>query len=121
MNFTKDNYYKECPAVMNYSHITDYRQASVREQHIRSLSGSVSEHEHRNFLQANGANIMNAEWNILMGAFNCQPNACIHTSPTQQTQADQFKEYKLYNDVRTGKIDPSIVKCKNYGDYRMCK
>jgi nicotinic acid mononucleotide adenylyltransferase len=28
---------------------------------------------------------------------------------------------ELYNDVRTGKVDPSVAKCPAYGDYRMCK
>ena len=121
MNFAKDNYYKECPAVMNYSQITDYRQASVREQYVRSLNNIVSEHDYRNFLQKNGATIMNTEWSLLSGAYGCQPNVCIHMSPTHQTQAEQFAENKLYNDIRTGKVDSSVAKCPAYGDYRMCK
>ena len=121
MNFAKDNYYKECPAVMDYSQITDYRQSSVREQYIRSFNNIISDHEYRNFLQKNGANILNTEWKILNNSYSCQPNVCIHTSPTRQTQEEQFRENKLYNDVRMGRIDPSVVKCQKYNDYRMCK
>lgn len=121
MNFARDNYYKECPAVMNYSQITDYRQASVREQYVRNLNNMVSEHDYRNFLQKNGANIMNTEWSLLSNAYGCQPNVCIHTSPLHQTQKEQIIENKLYNAVRTGKVDPSVAKCPNYEDYRMCK
>jgi len=121
MNFAKDNYYKECPAVMNYSQITDYRQASVREQNVRNLSGVVCEHQYRNLLQTNANRIMNTEWKLLTETYNCQPNVCIHTSSTRQTQSDQIKENKLYNDVRTGKVDKSVAKCQNLPDYRMCK
>lgn len=120
MNFAKDNYYKECMAVMNYSQFTDYRQASAREQHLRSLNKIVSEHEYRNFLQANATKIMNAEWNILTESYGCRPNVCIHNSSIQQSFEDQMKENKLYNDVRTGKVDSSVAKCPQYDDYRMC-
>ena len=121
MNFAKDNYFKECPAVMNYSQFTDYRQASVREQYMRSLNNNVSDHEYRNFLQTNGTQIMNTEWNLLSKSYQCQPNVCIHTSPLNQTQQEQFAENKLYNDIRTGKIEAEIAKCKPQNDYRMCK
>jgi hypothetical protein len=121
MNFAKDNYYKECPAVMNYSQLTDYRQASVREQYIRNLNNIPSEHEYRSFLQAQGSNIMNAEWSILSSSYNCRPNVCIHNSPLNQTQAQQFAENKLYNDVRMGRVDQSVAKCPALEDYRLCK
>lgn len=121
MNFAKDNYYKECPSVMNYSQFTDYRQASVREQYMRSLNNVVSDHEYRNFLQTNGGKIMNTEWSLLSESYGCQPNVCIHNSPLHQSQKEQFAENKLYNDVRTGKVDPTVFKCQNLDDYRMCR
>lgn len=121
MNFAKDNYYNECPAVMNYSQFTDYRQASVREQNIRSLNNVISEHEYRNFLQTNGDKIMNIEWSLLSKSNESQPNVCIHKSPLHQTQKEQFEENKLYNNVRTGKVNPVLLKCQLLDDYRMTK
>jgi len=106
---------------MNYSQFTDYRQASTREQLARSLNNIVSEHEYRNFLQSNGAKIMNTEWSLLSQAYGSQPNVCIHTSPLRQTQKEQIEENKLYNGIRTGKVDPTVAKCQLLDDYRMCK
>ena len=118
MEFARDNYYKECPAVMAYSQLTDYRQPAAREQYIRSINNIVSDHEYRYFLQNNASKIMDAEWNLLTKSYNCQPNECIHNSPTRQTEAELYKELKLYNDTRSGKVEN--LQCKKLGDYRMC-
>jgi ubiquitin C-terminal hydrolase len=120
MNFAKDNYYKECPAVMDYSQLTDYRQSSVRENNIRNINKIVSDHEYRYFLQTNAAKIMDNEWGLLSTSYNCQPNVCIHNSSTAQPEGEQYTEMKLYNDTRAGKADPSAVQCKKMPDYRMC-
>jgi hypothetical protein len=120
MEFTRDNYYKECPAVMAYSQLTDYRQAATREEYIRSINNVVSEHDYRYFLQNNAAKIMDAEWTLLTKTYNCQPNACIHNSSTRQPEGDQYKELRLYNDTRSGKVKPEEVQCKKFSDYRMC-
>jgi hypothetical protein len=120
MDFARDNYYKECPAVMGYSQITDYRQSSAREEYIRNINNIESDHSYRDFLQKNASKIMDAEWNLLTKSYNCQPNVCIHTSPTRQPEGDQYKELKLYNDTRAGKVKPELVQCKKMPDYRMC-
>ncbi len=120
MDFARDNYYKECPAVMAYSQVTDYRQPAVREEYIRSINNIVSEHEYRYFLQNNASKIMDAEWALLTKSYNCQPNVCIHNSPTRQPEGDQYKELRLYNDTRSGKVAPEQVQCKKLDDYRMC-
>jgi len=120
MDFAKDNYYKECPAVMGYSQITDYRQSSAREEYIKSINNIVSEHEYRSFLQSNAAKILDTEWAILNKLYNCQPNVCIHNSSTRQPEGDQYKEMKVYNDTRSGKVKPELVQCKKMEDYRMC-
>ncbi len=120
MDFARDNYYKECPAVMAYSQLTDYRQPAAREEYIRNINNIVSDHEYRYFLQSNAAKIMDAEWNLLTTTYNCQPNACIHTSSTRQVEGDQYKELRLYNDTRSGKVSQEQVQCKKLGDYRMC-
>ena len=117
MNFARDNYYQQCPAVMSYSALTDYRMPSVREEYIRNINNIVSDHEYRYFLQSNASRILDAEWNLLNKSYNCQPNPCIHTSPTRQPEGDKYIEMKRYNDTRAGKINPQ---CKKLEDYRMC-
>jgi hypothetical protein len=118
MNFAKDNYYKECPAVMGYSSLTDYRMPSVREEYIRNINNIVSDHEYRNFLQTNASKIMDGEWSVYNKYYQCQPNPCIHISPsTRQPEGDKYVELKRYNDTRAGKINPQ---CAKMDDYRMC-
>ncbi len=120
MDFARDNYYKDCPAVMGYSQITDYRQSAAREEYIKNINNIVSDHGYRHFLQQNAAKIMNAEWSLLTKSYNCQPNVCIHSAPTRQPDGDQYKEMKLYNDTRAGKVKSELVQCKKMPDYRMC-
>ncbi len=120
MNFARDNYYKECPAVMNYASTTDYRQAAAREEYIRNINNIVSDHDYRYFLQTNASKIMDAEWSLLTKSYNCQPNPCIHRSPTRQPEGEQYKELRFYNDVRSGKVQGDAAKCSNLADYRMC-
>ena len=119
MNTPRDNYYKECPAVMNYATFTDYRSPSTREEYIRNINNIVSEHEYRLFLQGNASQIMDGEWKVLNKEYQCQPNQCIHNSPTRQPAGQQVAELRLYNDVRTGKT-PNAAQCPVEKDYRMC-
>jgi len=120
MNFARDNYYQECPAVMDYSAITDYRTPSTREEYIRNINNIVSDHEYRLFLQKNASKIMDGQWSVLNKSYSCQPNPCIFNAPTRQPQGDMQVEMKRYNDTRTGKINAEAVQCKKMDDYRMC-
>ena len=43
MNTARDNYYKECPAVMNYATFTDYRSPSSREEYIRNINNKFKQ------------------------------------------------------------------------------
>jgi hypothetical protein len=120
MNTARDNYYKECPAVMNYATFTDYRSPSSREEYIRNINNIVSEHEYRIFLQENASQIMDGEWKVLNKEYNCQVNQCIHMSSTRQPEGTQQAELKLYNAIRSGKAPAGAAQCPVPKDYRMC-
>lgn len=120
MTTARDNFFKQCPAVMNYASFTDYRSPSTREEYIRNINNIVSEHEYRLFLQGNASKILDAEWKVVNKEYNCQTNVCIHNSSTRQPEGQQYAELKLYNDVRTGKVPASAAQCPVPKDYRMC-
>ena len=120
MNFTKDNYWNTCPAVMNYCQFTDYRTPSAREEYIKSINNIScrSDNAYRYFLQNNTNKIIKIESELLNNTFNCRVNECIHYSPLRQPEGDQYVELKRYNDTRagyvSGKVDPATVKCPVY-------
>ena len=65
MSTARDNFFKECPAVMDYSSFTDYRTSHRREQYIRSINGIVDNNDYRMFLQNNTGKILQNEWKYL--------------------------------------------------------
>ncbi len=116
MNTARDNFFKECPAVMDYSSFTDYRTAHRREQHIRMLNNVTNDYEYKNILQQNASKIMSTTGDYYKTAFGCSVNPCIHNSPTSPPPGDFNVEMNRYNQVRvTG--NSSIAKCAPQQDY----
>jgi hypothetical protein len=96
----RDNFFKNCPAVMDYSSFTDYRTASRREQYIRSINNITSDYQYKNLLQRNADKIMEGESTFLTQEFACNANVCIHNSPTSPAPGDFNVEMARYNAVR---------------------
>ena len=120
MTTPRDNYFTECPAVMNYSTLTDYRSPHRREQYIRNLNKLVTEHEYRLFLQQNATGLLNNEWEYLNRNFNCRPNPCLHNPTETRTTNDLMKdEVTNYTKVRTGKEQASKFKCQALDDMNL--
>ena len=118
MNAARDNFFKECPAVMNYSMTTDYRNKHRREQYVKYINGFVSDYDYRRFLQQNANKIMDAEFKFLMDTNSCRPNPCIHNSVTSPPAGDFNAELKRYNEVRV-KGNASNAQCTRMTDYRL--
>jgi hypothetical protein len=117
-SLAKDNFHKDCPAVMNYSPFTDYRSSNKREQYVKTMNGIVCNDEYRQFLQSNTEKIMESEWDYLAQNYSCRTNPCIHTLPTRPPHGSHRAELALYNAVRAGKAEAPCRKLKNY---RLCK
>ncbi len=118
MDTARDNFFKECPAVMDYSPFTDYRTAHRREQHIRMINGITNDYDYKNLLQQNATKIMSLETEYNKTAFGCVSNQCIHVSPTSPQPGDFNTEMNRYNQVRVmGKKD--IAQCKAEQTYKM--
>ncbi len=116
----RDNFFKNCPAVMDYSMMTDYRQPYQREEYIRNINAISDEYQYRAFLQKNTGKILDAEWNYMTEEYSCNANMCLHNYPTTSTNKAHAEEMKLYNAIKTGKVDPAQFKCEKKENYRMC-
>lgn len=115
-SLAKDNYYVDCPAVMDYSAMTDYRTSHRREQFVKTINGLTRDNDHRLFLQNNGRKIMDKEWAYYKANHSCFANSCIHTYPTRPTPGSLHEEMKLYNTVRSSGKQRM---CRKEDDYRM--
>lgn len=113
----KDNFYSDCPAVMNYAAFTDHRMSSRREQYVKSINGIVRNDDYRAFLQKNSSKIMENEWNYLKTNYSCAPNPCIHNYPTNPSHGSHNEELKNYNNVRKNKVIGQV--CQKLDDYRL--
>ena len=118
-----DNFHIGCPARMSDGRfLTDHRTANTREQYIKAINGFVNDDEFRLFLQKNGEQIMDKEWDVLRKKNSCHTECCIHTLPTRATQGQSYDELRLYNAVKTGKLkknDKDYPVCSAPNDYRM--
>jgi len=113
----RDNFFKECPAVMNYSAMTDYRTSQRRDQYIKRLNNIQNDYAYKDFLQENASKILDAEWEFNKMNYGCFPNQCIFDAPTSPPSSTFNAELKKYNNVRVNK-NYSNTESKQYQDAR---
>lgn len=118
-NSPRDNFYQDCPAIMNYGIMTDHRQSQRREQYIMAINGLTDHNNYRAFLQNNGQQIIDGEWKFLKQEFSCHPNEnkCIHTYPTRPAPGTFNEEMRKHNAVRAKQQPPT--ECEKFNDYRL--
>ena len=113
-----DNYYQECPAMMNDSRgLTDYRSSQVREELFKYRNNLYNENETRTTRINNGEKIMVNEWTTLKDKRACFPKKkCFHLHPiTNVTTAYNNMEMMAYNgDIPAPKCEYQVDR-----DYRM--
>jgi len=118
-----DNYFKGCPPKMaDGRFLQDFRSPSRRELYTKTINGITRDDDQRLFYQQNAEKIMNQEWNMMKQQFSCFPNCCIHNYPTRTDPGSNYEELRLYNAVRTNKIqkgDNLYPACNQMPDYRM--
>lgn len=116
-----DNYFKGCPAVMNSRNLSDFKNTTRREEYIKYINGITRDDEYRLFLQQNGKEFMDREFNWYKSNESCYVNDCVHKYPTRQSPLDLAVERKLY-DSRNNKNNARFAKdrlCVMYRDYRL--
>jgi hypothetical protein len=115
----RDNFFKECPAVMDYSAMTDYRVSQRRDQYIKRLNNVTNDYDYKDFLQQNASKILDAEWQFNKINYGCHPNQCIFNATTSPPPGTFSAELKRYNDVRVRK-NYNAAQCPSYEDSRAC-
>ena len=116
-----DNYFNECPPMMDDGRLfTDYRSSQVREELFKQRNRVSSENEARTFRINNGNNIIDAEWMHFRNTRSCFPNKyCFHKYPTTRTTtAYNNAEILAYNKVLPAPKCDVIYNDTN-NDYRM--
>jgi hypothetical protein len=111
-----DNYFKNCPARMNYGGFTDYRTSHTRELHHMQIAGMNRSDDFRLYAQANAETIMNNEWNKLRKTRSCHNYPCMHNTGTITTPQAQYAEMETYNNVKQGAQPPQ---CEVFKDYTL--
>jgi len=111
----RDNFFTDCPAVMEYSAMTDYRTSQRRDQYIKRLNNISNDYSYKDFLQQNASKILDAEWQFNKINYGCFPNQCIFDASTSPSPGTFNSELKKYNDVRVNK-NYSIAQCKQQQD-----
>jgi hypothetical protein len=89
-----DNYFNECPPMMNDGRLlTDYRSSQIREEIFKYRNCARSENEARTMRIENADSIMDEEWNHIRKTRSCYPNnKCFHQQPTSRVTT-------LYNNA----------------------
>jgi hypothetical protein len=115
-----DNYFTDCPAVMNDGRMfTDYRSSQVREEIFRQKHCVITENEARTLRIENGEQIMDDEWEYLKQNKSCYANVntCYHNNPKTATSTiENNAELLAYNGVIPMPPSPPT---KNCADYRL--
>ena len=115
-----DNFYQQCPAVMDDSRIfTDYSTSTRREQFIKYINNIQDEHEYRFFLQNHATTFMGNVWDKLKKENQCFVNECIHNHDSRVNPAIFAGERELYNSLLTNSRTPSPERCEKFKDYNL--
>lgn len=79
-----DNFYLNCPAKMSDGRIfTDYRSDTRKNEYIKYLNNITRDDDYRIFLQKNGKQIIENEFNYYKKKQSCNDMRCVHQYPTQ--------------------------------------
>lgn len=114
-----DNYYSNCPAKgLDPRGLTNYKSSSVNDEYIKYNYGIYRNDDFRSFLQKNGANLIDAEWEYLKTTESCWNTACTHNYPLRMDPRKFVEERENTDKLFTQRALPDNFKCKYYADYR---
>jgi len=120
-----DNFYiGKCPAIMNngFRGLTDFSMPMRRNQYIGYVNDLHRDDQYRIFLQKNGKEFLEREWNYHKKRNHCWVNDCVHIYPTRSNPRHFWQEMQVYNsiyDKRTNKKLAPMRRCNKYKDYRL--
>lgn len=120
-----DNYFQNCPAVMNDSGrlFGDFKTATRRNEYIKYINDIYRDDQYRYFLQNNAQLIMDREWEWNKKNAQCWTNDCIHNYPLRNNPRHFLQEREAYDSIfnlRTNAKLAPMRQCKlNRKDYRL--
>ena len=118
-----DNYYIGCPPKMNDGsrYLTNYYSETRRDENIKFINGLWRDDDYRYFLQTNGKDIMDKEYQYLHDK-SCFVKQCVHKFPGRSTNSQMTMERLLYNSLSNSLTFDKwkdLRICPNYRSYRL--
>lgn len=118
-----DNFYLNCPPKMADGRMLgDYKPSTWRNEYIRQVNGIYRDDQYRYFLQTQGKELLEKEWDFYRNNSSCWTSPCVHKYPTRVTNYDFVHEMQTYNsifDLNTNEEMAPERRCVKYKDFRM--
>lgn len=117
-----DNFYPNCPPMMDGRHLGDFQTATRRNEYIKYANDIYRNDQYRLFLQKNGKTFMDKEWEFHNKHNRCWVNDCVHNYPTRSTPRHFLQERQAYDSIYNLKTNKQMVpmrQCQQFKDFRM--
>lgn len=119
-----DNYFQSCPPMMEDQgrQLGDFKTATRRNEYIKYINDIWRDDQYRLFLQLNGKQIMDREWNYHKENNSCWVNECVHNYPTRVNNRLMWQERQIYDSQYNPCTNEKLAKmrqCQKFQDYRL--
>lgn len=119
-----DNFFQNCPPKMEDQgrQLADFQSSTRRDEYIKYVNDIYRDDQYRLFLQLNGKNIMDSEWEYNNKHNRCWVNDCIHKYPTRSLARHYVQEKQAFDsifDLNTNKLLSPLRQCKEHKNFRM--
>ncbi|ARF09436.1 hypothetical protein Indivirus_1_59 [Indivirus ILV1] len=115
-----DNYYPMCPPKMQDQgrQLSDFQSETRRNEYIKYTNNIYRDDQYRLFLQNNGKEIMDREWEYHKTHNKCWVDNCVHSYPTRVLSQQMAQEKAAY-DARSSQTPNKQCDVSSMADYRM--
>lgn len=119
-----DNFFHDCPPMMSDGgrQFGDFKTATRRNEYIKYINDIWRDDRYRLFLQQNGGQILDKEWQYHKENNSCHEGGCIHNYPTRSTNQQYAQEKAAYDSVydkRTNSELAPLRQCRKQKDFRL--
>jgi len=120
-----DNFFRTCPAKMEDQgrQLSDFQSSTRRDEYIKYVNDIYRDDQYRLFLQMNGKEILNREWEYNKTNNRCFVNECIHNFPTRVLPSQMAQERAAYDSIHNPATNQSLAALRQcpapMKDYRM--
>lgn len=118
-----DNFYHGCPPKMSdQRHLADFRSDTRRNEYIKYINNIYRDDQYRLFLQNNGSEILDKEWQYNKEFNSCWEGPCVHKYPTRITNEQASQEKMLYDSIHNRGTHEALrpfKECESFRDYRL--